>query len=254
MNETNFDQYLEEIKGKFTGWDFSSVYDTGRIQNGLLSWSYGSEVILAMQGASSILDMGTGGGEFLSLLKKYFPSSGVYATEGYKPNVSIAKRKLEPLGVQVYEIVDDEQLPFADNSFDVIINRHESYSVQEISRVIKPNGIFISQQVGGWDCKEINEWFRTTINPNYKEWNLHSALKQFTSEDWEILERKEEFPIQRFYDLGAVIYYLKAIPWQVPDFSIEKYRDELYRLHQHIEKTGFFDVTQSRFFIKIKSK
>ncbi|WP_312096396.1 methyltransferase domain-containing protein [Niallia sp.] len=251
MLETKFDRYLEELKEKFAGWDFSSIHDTGRIQTSLLSWSYGSKVITAMHEATTVLDMGTGGGEFLSLLKRYFPPT-VYATEGHKPNVPIAKGKLEPLGVNVYEIDDDEHLPFSDHHFDLVINRHESYSVKELKRILKPNGIFITQQVGGWDCKEINEWFGVAINPEFKEWNLQSALNLFSDLEWEMIEQKEEFPTQRFYDLGAFIFYLKAIPWQVPDFSIENYQDALFRLYQHIEKVGYFDVTQSRFFLKMK--
>lgn len=253
MKEINFHRYLEEINEKFVGWDFSSINDTGRIQNSLLSWSYGSKVIAAMQNATTVLDMGTGGGEFLSLLEGYFPPN-VYATEGYKPNVPIAKRKLEPLGVRVYEVDNDEHLPFPDHSFDLIINRHESYSVKELKRILKPNGIFITQQVGGWDCKEINDWFGVAVNPEFKEWNLLSARDSFSAQEWVMIEQKEEFPTQRFYDLGAFIYYLKAIPWQVPDFRIEKYKDALYLLYQHMKKVGFFDVTQSRFFLKVKRK
>ncbi|MCM2982698.1 MULTISPECIES: class I SAM-dependent methyltransferase [Niallia] len=253
MTDINFHRYLEEINEKFSGWDFSSIYDTGRIQNSMISWSYGSKVISAMQETTAVLDMGTGGGEFLSLLKGYFPSI-IYATEGYKPNVSIAKKKLEPLGVRVMEVVDDNELPFPDNHFDLIINRHESYSVKEVKRILKPKGIFLTQQVGGLDCKEINDWFGVPLNPEFKEWKLSAALNQFSLTEWEVLEYQEEFPIQRFYDLGALIYYLKAIPWQVPDFGVEKYQNELYRLYQHIEKTGFFDASQSRFYLKVRKQ
>ncbi|MNJ78400.1 hypothetical protein D3C77_761450 [compost metagenome] len=30
-----------------------------------------------------------------------------------------------------------------------MINRHEAYSVQELNRILKPGGLFITQQVGG---------------------------------------------------------------------------------------------------------
>jgi hypothetical protein len=33
-----------------------------------------------------------------------------------------------------------------------------------------------------------------------------------------VLEQKEEFPVSRFFDIGAIVYYLMAIPWQIPDF------------------------------------
>ena len=35
-----------------------------------------------------------------------FPST-IFATEGYAPNVPIARKKLEPLGVAVVEVTDD---------------------------------------------------------------------------------------------------------------------------------------------------
>ena len=253
MKKIDFLMYLDEIEEDFTGWDFSSIHDTGRIQSSLLSWSYGSKVISSMQNATSMLDMGTGGGEFLALLKRFYPKV-VYATEGYKLNIPIAISKLEPVGVKVLGVLDDEQLPFENNQFDLIINRHESYSVKEIKRIIKQNGVFITQQVGGCDCKEINEWLGVPINLAYRNWNLQSALQEFLKNEWDILEQKEEYPIQRFYDLGALIYYLKAIPWQIPDFSIEKYKEGLYQIFLKIESEGYVDVTQSRFILKLKLK
>ncbi|WP_365845908.1 hypothetical protein [Clostridium sp.] len=39
--------------------------------------------------------------------------------------------------------------PFEDNTFDIVINRHESYCVSEVKRILKTDGIFIAQQVGG---------------------------------------------------------------------------------------------------------
>ena len=92
VNNTNVD---------FTGWDFSAITHTGRMDSDMLSWSYGSEAFRLIQNSNVALDMGTGGGEFLSLLQP-FPSV-MYATEGYKPNVPIAKKRLEPLGVKIVE-------------------------------------------------------------------------------------------------------------------------------------------------------
>lgn len=85
VNNTNVD---------FTGWDFSIITRTGRMDSDMLSWSYGSGAFRLIQNSNAALDMGTGGGEFLSLLQP-FPRV-MYATEGYKPNVPIAKKRLEP--------------------------------------------------------------------------------------------------------------------------------------------------------------
>ena len=67
---------------------------------------------------------------------------------------------------------------------------------------------------------------------------------------WHIVEQKEHFFITRFYDTGAIVYYLKAIPWEVPDFSIDKYFDKLVAIHHLIQREGYLDVPFHMFFIR----
>ena len=62
-------------------------------------WGYRGMVQKRMKGIDSMLDMGTGGGEFLASLKD-LPAK-TYATESYVPNILIATARLEPLGVKV---------------------------------------------------------------------------------------------------------------------------------------------------------
>jgi hypothetical protein len=39
----------------------------------------------------------------------------------------------------------------------------------------------------------------------------------------------------RFTDVGAIVYYLKAIPWLVPGFSVQTHRDALFGLQTRLE-------------------
>jgi hypothetical protein len=64
-----------------------------------------------------------------------------------------------------------------------------------------------------------------------------------------ITKSLESIHPQRFYDIGAIIYQLKAIPWQIPDFSVDDYIDQLYNVHKIIREQGFVDVEEHRFFI-----
>ncbi|MDP7988900.1 class I SAM-dependent methyltransferase [Bacillus sp. MHSD_36] len=239
---------LESANTNFSGWDFSFISETGRMKSAPLSWSYGSAAFQLMQHAISMLDMGAGGGEFLSMLQP-FPST-IYATEGFAPNVPIARKKLEPLGVTVVKVTDDTALPFQDGQFNLIINQHESYAASEVNRILSPNGIFLTQQVGGLDCAELNEQFNAPLNNEFANWSLEVACSELKENGFTILEAKEEFPFQRFYDIGAIVYYLKAIPWQIPDFTVEGYYEELYLIHEIILQKGYFDVKQHRFLIK----
>ncbi|MDZ5609236.1 class I SAM-dependent methyltransferase [Bacillus pseudomycoides] len=250
-NDKLFLALLENANKSFSGWDFSFITETDRMKSQLLSWSYGSMAFSLIQNTTSVLDMGTGGGEFLSLLRP-FPTT-IYATEGYTPNIPIAKKKLEPLGVTVVEVTDDNALPFDNRQFDLILNQHESYSASEVKRILSPNGIFLTQQVGGLDCAEINETLGVPLNPEFTNWKLEAALNELEQHGFKVLKYKEEFPVQRFYDIGAFVYYLKAIPWQVPNFQTETYVNELYKIHQLILQKGYFDVKQHRFIMKAQN-
>ena len=42
-----------------------------------------------------------------------------------------------------------------------------------------------------------------------------------------------EQPRTAFYDIGAVVYFLRLVPWIVPGFTVPKYRDALRELHRH---------------------
>lgn len=240
----------KESEIPFEGWNFSYLTKTGRMHEAPLSWNYSSIVRNSIKGAQSLLDMGTGGGELLSCLQPLPPQT--IATEGYAPNVPVARARLEPLGVTVVEADGEDRLPFGDHVFDIIINRHESYVPEEIHRLLKPGGLFITQQVGGQDSLQLNRLLDAAISDQYVHWNLAYAAEQLEHAGFVVSEKREELGFTRFFDVGAIVYYLKAIVWQIPDFSIERYADQLLRLHQWIEAEGYVDIPTHRFFVAAK--
>ncbi|ENQ3106459.1 class I SAM-dependent methyltransferase [Bacillus cereus] len=242
-----FYQFVNQANKPFQGWNFSFLTDTGRLSTEPLPWNYASIVLQYMYGVDSMLDMGTGGGEFLSLLTPL--PARTAATEGYAPNIPLAKERLEPLGISVHAIEDDTHLPFANEQFDLIINKHESFCEKEVKRVLKPNGIFITQQVGGLDNLELNDLLHAYTGSEYSYWNMEYASSRLKHCGFQILKQQECFPYQRFYDIGSIIYYLKAIPWQIPDFSVSKYEEQLLHVHNHIQQNGFIEVKAHRFYI-----
>ncbi|MFD1886055.1 class I SAM-dependent methyltransferase [Paenibacillus wenxiniae] len=242
-----FTQYLSDDEQHFSGWDFAWVSNTGRIDSEPLDWSYVSLLTSYMVSADCMLDMGTGGGELLSMLRP-LPRQ-VFATEAYAPNVPIARKRLEPLGITVKALERDDALPFADNQFDLVLNRHESYDPAELWRIMKPGAHLITQQVGGTDCTDINDALGAPHNDEFRHWTLAFAVEQLQEQGFRIIRKQEQFPIQRFYDIGALIYYLKAIEWQIPGFAPAHYMEQLYSIHLHIAAHGYFDVRQNRFLL-----
>ncbi|MFS0785514.1 class I SAM-dependent methyltransferase [Shouchella sp. 1P09AA] len=248
MTNHLFDYYVSEQNQFFSGWDFSHLSKLGRFGSSLLPWSYGSLALSMIKDSEAVLDMGTGGGEFFSRLQP-FPKI-VYATEGYAPNLEIARNRLKPLGVHVVSFEDDRHIPLPTNTFDLILNQHDSFCVKELARLLKKGGTFLTQQVGGLDCRDLNAALGADIDQTYSGWNLSSALNMFSKTSLEIDDAQEHVGTQRFYDVGAVIYYLHAIPWQVPDFSVQTYEHSLRKIHERIEQCGYIDFTQHRFLIK----
>ena len=53
-------------------------------------------------------------------------------------------------------------------------------------------------------------------------------------------------------DVGAVVYHLKAVPWQVPGFGVSTYDDALRRIDHQIRQQGEFVVRHHRYFIKAR--
>jgi SAM-dependent methyltransferase len=79
------------------------------------------------------------------------------AAEAWPPNVPVAAARLRALGIAV---VQDEgapendtqhpgrgRLPFRDEAFDLVTNRHEAFQAAEVRRVLAPGGTFVTQQV-----------------------------------------------------------------------------------------------------------
>src|SRR2546427_8343497 len=138
----------------FSGWDFSYI-EPKRYQRGVPTWDYKSEVSKKMRSITTLLDMATGGGEFLSSLRP-FPEKP-FATESYAPNIPVAINRLQPLGVKVVKVSSETKLPFTDSYFDLVIDRHEDYSPREVYRILKDGSTFITQQVGDRNNIEINK-------------------------------------------------------------------------------------------------
>jgi len=238
--------WLSEEKMDFSGWDFSHITD--RISDEMLPWNYKETVLSYMKSANTILDMGTGGGEFLISLNP--PRGRTYATEAYPVNFELCNKTLPNYGIDVRQVFNDEDLPFDDCFFDLVLNQHESFSSQELFRLLKPGGIFITQQVGGQNNRELSKLLLGK-DPNVIDSNfsLQSTEKELSNAGLVISEGKEYFPFRKFYDVGALVYYAKIIEWEFPDFSVESCFEELCQLQEKIESDGYIETIGHRFLV-----
>jgi SAM-dependent methyltransferase len=232
---------------EITGWDFSNLTNCGRMKETPLPWDYAAIVKKYIPNAVTMLDMGTGGGEFLKTLAPL--PAHTYATENYEPNVKIAEENLKSLGVQVVSGFKDDELPFKNDLFDLIINRHEYYEPSEVLRLLKPGGYFITQQVKGNCDMEILELLKVNTEIDFSDWSLGAAVNELEKNRFIIIQHNESTGYTEFSDIDALIAYIKVINWLVPDFTREKYKDSLLVAEDVIRMEGSFKCTLDRFYL-----
>lgn len=157
---------------------------------------------------------GNQGGEKLLEFKEVFPPRTV-VTEGYPPNLRLARERLEPLGVEVVEANDSLQqvLPFEDNSFDLVIDRHTAFNIAEVERVLAPGGTFLTQQVDGRNLSDLSAAFG--CEQPWTFFTLDFVLEKIKATNL-IVEHTQEWTGRTiFKDIGAVVYSdsNKREPW-----------------------------------------
>lgn len=251
MSEQNesFERFIEEMSQKDDlGWDLSYIEGTGRISTDPLPWSYTSRILRELSTSTSLLDIATGSGEFLSLLGSL--PKNTCATDSYLTNVNEAKKRLASLGVKVYPIYHETKLPFVNDSFHLIITRYRGYAPEEVYRVLAPSGKFITQQIGGISDIELNKRLNAPLSQSHSRWNLKIAVNQLEKIGFKITYQDEVFPHTRFYDVGAIVYYLKYIEWQIPKFTIQRYYEPLKKIHQEIIAKGYIEIKSHRFIVE----
>ena len=178
----------EEALAHIHGWDFSHI-DSRYREEGSLPWDYRKIILSHLGDRDYLLDMDTGGGEFLFSLGH--PYSRTSATEAYPPNAELCRRLLAPLGIDFREAPGNQTLPFADSCFDMVINRHGNYDAGEVNRILKPGGIFITQQVGEDNDRELVELLLPGTPKPFPGMNLKEQSKKLKESGFDILEQGE---------------------------------------------------------------
>jgi SAM-dependent methyltransferase len=256
--DAEFERLLGEAAGApFHGWDMSWLHNRQTITvEGSADpiEQYDTRATMLVAQAGAVLDIGTGDGRRFA---RYAPFPAVaVAAEGFAPNVPLATHRLEPLGVQV--IWTDEnchnsrgpqpgnrwpqrRLPFADDTFDLVLAHRAAFAPREIARVLRSGGRLLTLQ-------GITEWRGETLAdaltgtppewtlPGFG-WDVGDSLRQ---SGLNILEWTESSVAVTYHDIGAIVYELLHVPWSVVDFDLDRFRERLFRLHRRmLAESGF---------------
>lgn len=225
----------EEKAAHIHGWDFSHIKDRYTEETDL-PWDYKKIVRSYLKEDDNLLDIDTGGGELL--LEFNHPYGKTYATEFYIPNVELCKKELLPLGIHFKYDGDYNNLPFYDESFDIITNCHGSFDAYELYRILKPGGIFITEQVGEDNDRELVNLLLPGTKKTFHGLNVKDQKENFESCGFTILRSEEAFRPIKFYDVGALVWFARIIEWEFPNFSVEKCFNKLLKAQEILEKNG----------------
>ena len=236
----------EESMAYIHGWDFSHINGRYTEQHDL-PWDYRTVIGEYLRSHMKILDIDTGGGEFLLSLSH--PYENTAAMENYPPNVELCKSVLLPLGIDFRSGDGKEKLPFDDGSFDMVINRHGDFSAEEIYRVLKPGGLFITQQVGAENDRELVALLCGETELPFPEQYLELVSRKFKDAGFAILRGEEAFRPIRFFDVGALVWFARIIQWEFPDFSVDTHLENLLNAQKILEEQGSIDGSIHRFLL-----
>jgi SAM-dependent methyltransferase len=247
----DFDELITEAATiSVDGWDFSWL--DGRATEARPSWGYARLMGERLGTVDAALDLQTGGGEVLATAPK-LPRLMV-ATESWPPNVAKATALLHPRGVAVVAADEHPPLPFADDAFDLVTSRHPVTPWwDEIARVLRPGGTYLAQHVGPHSVFELIEYFLGPQSEDVRSMRdpgLESAGARTAG--LETVDLRYEELRMEFFDVGAVIYFLRKVIWLVPGFTVERFRPQLLALHERIAADGPFVAHSTRFLIEAR--
>ncbi|MGI6366115.1 MAG: class I SAM-dependent methyltransferase [Bacillota bacterium] len=242
----------EEDIAHIHGWDFSHIHGRYTAEDDL-PWDFREVIQKYRKDSMKLMDMETGGGEFL--LSLHHPNESTAAIEGYPPNVKLCKEVLLPLGIDFRAAGGCDRLPFSDGSFDIITNRHGDYDAAELRRVLKPNGLFLTPQVGAENDRELVQLLLPHISEvPYPKQYLVERKTELLEHGFEVLESGEARRPIRFFDVGALVWFARIIEWEFPGFSVESCLEQLYKAQEILEKTGAIEGSIHRFYIVARKK
>ncbi len=211
--------------GELDGWDFSHM-NTERAPT---PWNYDEIVSAHLRSDSLLLDLGTGGGEILlSLATECAKAGGIDSSESM---ISAANRNLDRSNATnvTFLLMDNFETGFSDCTFDVITNRHAGFSELEVDRILKPGGLFITQQVGRNNTLNVLaafDWTPDSFGVGY--WD-QSWQEEIQNMGYEVVTSEQYDVDYWFCDIQSLLFWLKSVPLLAP-FDLDRHFRNVERL------------------------
>lgn len=213
-----------------------------------------------------ILELGCGLGNLWVKNKEFIDKSSEIILSDFSPDMlRYAKNNLKNIDYKFqYKKINAENIPYADESFDIIIARHMLYFVpdinralNEINRVLKPNGIsYITTNSSDFmlELNKLAEKFDSNLDINNNGLSSRFDLengekileKYFSDVKLEILEGKI------IVDKAEPVVSYKASTIQGNSILIGKKREEFTKyLEEYIKENNSLEITTKAGLFKV---
>ncbi|MCB7135731.1 class I SAM-dependent methyltransferase [Cellulosimicrobium marinum] len=201
-----------------------------------------------------VLDLGTGDGELLASCAPL--PAGSAGTVAHSQELPVARRRLEPLGVDVRTVTAEEVLlPFFDAQFAVVTDRHAEFDPDEVGRVLSPGGVFLTQQVDSRDGIRVCAALGVELPWDPDSVTLEAAEDVLRDAGFVVDVAREHDGRRRFRDLGSLLAFVRATPALVPGLAslapeaVARFEAPLRALHLYFAAGHEFVDEAPRFLV-----
>src|SRR5690606_9487252 len=111
-------------------------------------------------------------------------------------------------------------------------------------------GTFLTQQVHGLWAYDLLAAFG--VQPQWPDATPERYVPQLQAQGLTIVDVEEWSGALTFTDVGAIVYYLKAVPWLVPGFSVDSHLDHLLALQRQLDGEGVLSFTALKYLIEAR--
>lgn len=242
---------IADAVGGLRGWDFSGL----RTNRDPVPWEYADVVRRYLTPSSHVLDIGTGGGEvFLSLAPHFGRGIGI----DRKPEmirVALENRGSSFQDKISFEVMRAQDLRFPEGTFDVILNRHAPVFYDQVVRVLRSGGYFITQQVGGRNTQNVFDVFGWGSNGEY--WRRFFAERGMPFQDVATLRKLfpevgcqvvtyGEYDVRSsFEDVESLVFWLKWSPLP-EDLDPDRHYRQVSELMEQYHSVGGIETNEHR--------
>ena len=211
-------------------------------------WDYMLRAAELVQSAHRVLDMGTGDGLRFSSICRDFRGYAV-ATEEWTASASVAAPLFRSMKIGLVRC-RSHFLPFSDNSFDVVLNRHEEFTPTEVTRVLRQGGSFLTQQWGAsWG--ELRRFFPRIPAPGGE--TLEECVSWFLEAGLAVSDSREASTLRAYSGVEDIVTMLLLDGSIIPDFDpLGSDLEAILKMEQELTTTEGLLLSEANFIIEAR--